>query len=143
MNAIEFLINEHKSVKKTLEDISDSSHRFETKQKMFANLCANLLRHEKMEHTVWYPHFKDSDKLDNTVKHLLIEEKSAENAIKAFDSIKTPEEWHIKFSKFKKDVVHHAQEEERDLFPQVKKILDEEQLNQIGRDMSEFKKQYQ
>ena len=56
MNAIDFLIKEHEKVKKMLADIADDSHREETKHKMFASLCDELIRHEVMERTVWYPH---------------------------------------------------------------------------------------
>jgi hemerythrin superfamily protein len=137
MNAIEFLIKEHDRVRRGLSDISDKSHHYETKVKMFHQLCQELIRHETMEHKVWYPHFRN--KLNGTVKHLLTEEKNAETAIKQFETIKTQEAWEEKFSKFKKDVAHHAYEEEHQLFPEVKKILSEKDLEQIGKDMREFK----
>lgn len=140
MNAINFLKDEHERVKAILADINDGSHRDSTKKNLFAGLCQDLIRHETMEHKLWYPHFKN--KLSDTVKHLLTEEKSAEKAIKAFNNVKTQNEWDEKFSKFKKDVEHHAHEEEHELFPQVVKILDEEQLEAIGKEMRAFKKEY-
>uniref|UniRef100_UPI0003698E9B hemerythrin domain-containing protein n=1 Tax=Legionella tunisiensis TaxID=1034944 RepID=UPI0003698E9B len=89
----------------------------------FENLCHDLIRHEAMEHKVWYPCLKDNEKLDSTVKHLLTEEKSAEEAIKEFDDIKTQQEWEKKFARFKNNVIRHAEEEENKLFPQVKIYL--------------------
>lgn len=93
MNAIDFLIKEHNKVRKTLTDISDNSHRYDTKREMFDSLCQDLLRHETMEHKVWYPHFKNNPKLSSTVQHLLTEENGAEKTIKQFDNIKTQEAW--------------------------------------------------
>lgn len=142
MNAIEFLIKEHQKVRHTLTEINDKSHREETKRKMFDNLCQDIIRHEEMEHTQWYPCFKNDKRLTPTVKHLLSEEKSAEKAIKQFDHVKSYEEWEEKFLKFKKDVEHHAYEEEHDLFPEVRKLLSDEELEKIGKAMYQFKKDY-
>jgi hypothetical protein len=140
MNAILFLINEHEKVKHILADICDKSHKEETKLKIFHELAHHLIRHETMEQKIWYPHFKD--KLEDTVKHLISEEKSAAQAIIELEKIKNQNMWDEKFLKFKNDVEHHASEEEHKLFPNVKKILTEEELEKIGKEMYEFKKEF-
>ncbi|MBA2655703.1 MAG: hemerythrin domain-containing protein [Tatlockia sp.] len=142
MNAIEVLINEHDKVRATLQKISDSSQPFEKQKQMFENLSSEIIRHEQMEHTVWYPHFKNDKRLNETVHHLLIEENHAEKAIKKLSELNSPSTWDEHFEKFKTDVEHHAKEEEKELFPEVKKILSQEQLEKIGIEMNEFKKQY-
>lgn len=142
MNAIDFLIKEHNKVRKTLEDIDDSSHHYETKRKMFETLSEDLIRHETMEHTVWYPHFKNDHRLNEKVRHLLKEENHAEKAINNLSEIKTEAAWQEHFLQFKKDVEHHAKEEENQLFPEVKKLLSNADLEKIGAEMYEFKKQY-
>ena len=139
MNAIIFLTKEHNKVRRTLADIIKKSHRYTTKKKMFSALCKDLITHENMEQKIWYPHFKKNKKLKNEVKHLLSEEKHAEKSIKKLKSIKTQEEWEEKFSKFKKSVEQHAYEEEHDLFPNVKRILDKSELEDIGKEMRKFK----
>ena len=140
MNAIDFLIDEHHHVRKMLNDINDSSHRFETKLKLFDELAETLIRHESMEQKIWYPHFKD--KVSSTVKHLVKEERHAEQAIEKITELKTQEAWEKHFQKFKSAVDHHATEEEEQLFPEVKKLLNNETLNKIGNEMREFKKEY-
>lgn len=140
MNAIDFLIKEHQKVRKMLADINDHSHRDETRRKRFDLLCDELLEHEETEHKKWYPYFKNDERLNRTVKHLVSEENAAEKAIRQFDNVKTQEEWEEKFLKFKRDVEHHAYEEEHDLFPEVRKLLSEEELDKIGKEMYEFKK---
>lgn len=142
MNAIDFLINEHNKVRKILADIDDESHKEETKHKMFNDLCIELIRHETMEQTVWYPYLKKDEKLVKEIGHLLSEEKHAAKAIESFQKNLTDKEWEKKFHQFKKDVLHHANEEETELFPRVKKVLDEKRLEEIGKDMREFKLEF-
>lgn len=140
MNAIDFLLKEHNRVRKMLRTISDDSHHYATQKKQFQILAQDLLRHETMEHEVWYPHFKE--KLPSEVQHLLTEEKHAEKAIKKMSDLKTEEAWKKEFLKFKSAVEHHASEEETELFPEVEKILSEGELEKIGLEMFDFKMQY-
>lgn len=140
MNAIDFLIKEHDNVRKMLRDIKEDAHHYESQRREFEKLSKVLLRHETMEHEVWYPCFKN--KIPSKVKHLVREENMAEMAIKKLDTFKTEEAWEEHFIKFKRDVENHAREEERDLFPEVQKILSEKELEGIGRKMDMFKKRY-
>lgn len=142
MNAIEFLLKEHNKVEKQLIEICDKSHREKTKKKMFDALSQDLIRHEIMEEKLWYPHFKNNEKIDDTIKHLMSQEHFAEVAIKKIEKVKTESEWNKKFLKFKKNVMHHASEEELKLFPTVEKILTEEELLKIGKEMQKFKNEY-
>lgn len=120
MNAIDFLIKEHNKVRKLLTDISDKSHHYETKRTMFESLGNDLIRHETMEHKVWYPHFKNDRRLNEEVRHLVKEENFAEQEIKKLSKITTESAWNERFTQLKKDIEHHAKEEENQLFPEVK-----------------------
>ena len=142
MNAISLLRKEHTKVRAIFSKISKKNHQYATRKKQLANLCQDLIRHEMMEHRVWYPAFKNNKKIKSEVRHLLSEEKHAEKAIKQFKKIKSKEEWEIKFSKFKKAVKHHAREEETKLFPNVKKILTKAELEKIGKKMRKFNQTY-
>jgi hypothetical protein len=140
MNAIEFLIKEHNQVRAMFADISDDNHKYETQRKRFDILSEELLRHENMEHSVWYPHFKN--KISPEVEHLLKEEAYAEKAIKYLQTLKSETAWKEHFLKLKSDVEHHATEEETLLFPEVEKLLSEQKLEEIGLQMYHYKKEH-
>lgn len=140
MNAIDFLIKEHNRVRKMLKTICDEPHQFAAQKEQFQILSENLIRHEAMEHEVWYPRLKEQ--LPETVKHLITEEKHAENAIKKMSDLKTEDAWNELFLQLKEKVEQHACEEENELFPEVEKIFSEKELEKIGLEMFDFKKDY-
>lgn len=143
MNAIDFLIKEHNHVRETLTQISNAPHPNESREKLFHSLCRDLIRHEAMEHAIWYPCFKYNSQLDPAVRHLLSEEKHAEKAIELLKNIHQPHEWEKKFFQLKEEVEKHTQEEEQQFFPEVKKLLSNDELEQIGLDMFHFKQDYE
>src|SRR5688572_8624922 len=139
MNAIDFLIDEHNKVRKSLKEISNQHHS-PAKKKLFEKLCQDLLRHEKMEETIWYPKLKNNPKLFDEIKHLIKEENHAEKVINELKQMTDSQRWERKFIKFKSDVEHHALEEENQLFPKVKNFYKEEELSKIGKEMVTFAK---
>lgn len=138
MNAIDFLISEHNKVRNELEKIAGLKIDDPTRRAEFDKLASHLIRHETMEHQIWYPHFKNNALLSDTVKHLLKEEGAAERAIQQLENVNDNDKWQDKFTKFKDDVGHHANEEEYLLFPEVKKLLSAAELEKIGKEMADF-----
>lgn len=142
MNAIDFLIKEHDKVRKLFKDLNDASHRTETKEKLFEQIRDELIRHESMEQTVWYPKLKSNADLYEKIKHLISEEKDAHKLLDRLLKIEGSTEWSKELTKLQDEVEHHAKEEETKLFPVVKKALDEKELEEIGIEMREYKENY-
>lgn len=140
MNAIKFILSEHQKIKKMLAGILKGSPKDETKRKRFHRLTNFLVHHEKMEQKIWYPFLKKNTKLATVINHLVSEEKSAAKAIGKIRKIKPEDKWEDKFKDLRKDVLHHASEEEKKLFPKVKKVLDDAELKFIGKKAQAFKK---
>jgi hemerythrin superfamily protein len=138
MDAIKFLLTEHRRFRKMLSDISKGSPN-PSKKRKFKALSLDLTHHEKMEQKVWYPFLKKNMSLSKRIKHLTSEEKSAAKEIKQVKKKKTAEKWYDEFIKLKKDVLHHAKEEETKLFPKVRKTLNNDELKKIGKRMQTFK----
>lgn len=143
MNAVDYLMNEHERFRKTFIELSDTHHRFETRLNLFHTLCLDLARHEKMEQEIFYPILNKEPKLGEIINHLIHEEKSAEKMMHSFSGITNEKEWEKKFKQFRKDVEHHASEEEGKLFPKVMNLLTEEQLQKIGMLFSNYKDHFQ
>ncbi|HYF97753.1 MAG TPA: hemerythrin domain-containing protein [Coxiellaceae bacterium] len=142
MNAIQLLIDEHNKARAALADISKDTHSYEEKKKLFDELCYILIRHETMEEQVWYPYLKNNENVSDEVKQLISEEQHAVKAIEEFKYISEEAEWESKFAQFKEAAEAHASEEEQKLFPQVAKIISESELEEIGRQMVDFERNY-
>lgn len=142
MDAILFITSEHDKIRRTLEEVSDKDRTFESRKELFNELCDYLTVHENMEQQVWYPLFYDIEEVKEIVSHLLEEETKAAATIKHFKEISSKEKWEDTFKDFRKDVEHHAKEEEKKLFPKVKEILDQDELDRIGKVMHAYKEKY-
>jgi hemerythrin superfamily protein len=138
MDAISYLRHEHSKFRRMLAAISKTSQE-KSKKTKFKAFCRDLIKHETMEQKIWYPVLRQYPELRETIKHLLSEEKSAAKAIKSFNKVSFDFMWNLRFAKFKHDVDHHAKEEEQELFPKVRKLLDKKTLNTLGTKMRKFK----
>ena len=140
MDAIKFILREHRKIRATFKKVKQKK-TIEAKKKLFMALCQYLVMHETMEHQRWYPHFKNNKLVAKIVKGRLAEEKQAASVIKQFKKDKFSDAmWQKKFIAFNKAVDNHASHEEKFLFPKVRKILDKSELSQIGKKLQAFKK---
>lgn len=138
MDAIMYLRAQHSKFRKIFKAISETSNA-KSKQTKFNALCKDLIKHEKMEQKAWYPILRKNKELNEIIKHLISEEKSAAKIIKKFKQTSFGIIWRLKFMKFKHDVDHHAKEEETELFPKVRQLLTKKELNALGIKMRKFK----
>ena len=138
MDAITFLKQEHSRFRKDLTAIKNIKET-KAKKAKFDAFCVELIKHETMEQKVWYPALRKYPELRDTIQHLLSEEKSASQAIKKFQDVSFDFMWELRFYKFKHDVNHHAKEEEKELFPKVKTLLNQDELKILGQKMKKFK----
>jgi hemerythrin superfamily protein len=134
MNAIELLESQHREVEDLFESLEDSKDADE-KDDLFMTLADLLSMHAAIEERLFYPAVKAVETEDLlreaveehlSVKRLLADLLETDPADAAFDArIKVLEE----------QVAHHVEEEEGALFPEVKKLLDADQLEALGGEM--------
>lgn len=138
MDAIIYLRQEHAKFRRKLAAIARVKNT-PLKKKKFYVFTRDLLRHEKMEEKKWYPALRKKVALKKVIKHLVAEEKSAEKAIKKSRTEKIDLLWNLRFLKLKHDIDHHARDEEKKLFPKVRKLFTKSELNTLGTRMRKFK----
>src|SRR5687767_7135830 len=134
MDAIEMLEEQHRDV----EDLFDELESAEAadKQDLFDELADQLAVHSAIEELHFYPAVKASrteeillESLEEhlTIKRLLADLMQLDPRNEAFEP---------KVKILKEQVELHVKDEEDQLFPQVRKILDRKQLVALAEDMS-------
>lgn len=143
MDALALLKKDHDQVKKMLKDLDDTTDRaIKTRQDLFERLKFSLTVHEQMEEAVLYPALKEHAETKEIVleayeEHDVVDTILGELAQTPFDD----ETWHAKLTVMRENLLHHIQEEEDEMFGQVRRLFDKATLESLGEQMRTIKAQ--
>lgn len=145
MNAIDLLIQDHKLVKKLLEDLSSTTERAVKKRAELLQRIEQELRiHTTLEEEILYPAIKEAGgKEEAKMYYEAKEEHRTVDSLVLPDLLDT-ETGTIEFAgrvKVMKELLeHHIEEEESELLPTANKLLGQNVLEELGRAMETQKK---
>ena len=134
-NALELLMAQHEEVDALIEEIEDTEGPSE-KARLFEALADKLAAHATIEEKLFYPAM-----MHETTRELLVESTEEHLSVKRLlaDMMEIePDDEHFaaKLTVLKEQVRHHAHDEEEDqLFPQVRELFDEDELAALGNEM--------
>jgi hemerythrin superfamily protein len=136
MDAVEMLKKQHREVESLFAKFESlGEHASKGKQRLFEEIADALAMHATIEEKHFYPAVKakrtEDILLEALEEHLGIKRVIAD-LLKAGSSDAT---FDAKMKVLKEQVEHHVKEEESDLFPKVKKILDAKELTAIAAQM--------
>jgi hemerythrin superfamily protein len=135
MDAIEMLISQHKEVDDLFAQI-EAATSDDKKSRLFVELADKLAVHATIEEKHFYPAVKakrtEDILLESLEEHLGIKRVLAD--LLATET--TDDTFDAKIKVLKEQVEHHVEEEQTDLFPKVKKLLDSETLMAIAQEMT-------
>jgi hemerythrin superfamily protein len=134
MDAIEMLEEQHRDVEDLFEELE--SAEASDKQDLFDEIADQLAVHALIEEQHFYPAVKakrtEDILLESLEEHLSIKRLLAD-LLKLDPSNET---FDAKLKVLQEQVEHHVQEEEDELFPKVRKVLDKKQLVAIAEEMT-------
>lgn len=134
INAVDLLESQHREMEALFEQLEKAGG--EAKRKLFTEIADKLAIHATIEEQDFYPAVKakrtEDVLLESLEEHLGIKRILADLLAMDVDD----ETFDAKTKVLKEQVEHHVGEEEDDLFPKVKKILDEETLIAIAQQMT-------
>jgi hemerythrin superfamily protein len=138
MNAVDLLESQHREVEKLFAKLEKATKKPD-KKKLFAQIADDLAMHATIEEHQFYPAVRAKKTED-----ILLESLEEHVGIKRVlaDLLKTDpddETFDAKIKVLKEQVEHHVKEEETDLFPKSKKVLDAKELAALGESMEEEK----
>jgi hemerythrin superfamily protein len=134
VNAIEMLEGQHREVEELFETLEKAGRH--ERRKAFAELADKLAIHAAIEERDFYPVVREKRTeailLESLEEHLGIKRVLADLLAIDVDD----ETFDAKVKVLQEQVEHHVGEEEDDLFPKVKRILDDETLIAIAQQMT-------
>jgi len=145
-DAITLLKEDHKKVRSLLGDLEKSSMRGGPRaQKLVTQIDKELTIHSQIEEEIFYPAFRDAVRTKDD-KKMYFEAKEEHHVVKlVMPEVKEDgmevEEFAAKCKVLKELVEHHADEEEKEMFPEARKVLSRPELQELGDRMAERKKE--
>ncbi len=145
MDAIRLLKADHKEVEglfKELEDLSDSAKA--TRKKLFERIDQALTVHSQIEETIFYPALKASASRDKEAKQEVLEAYEEHANVKTMlkkleETEPSDETYKAKLQVLHELVKHHVKEEESTMFPEAKRLLGKDELEELGTQLEEAK----
>jgi hemerythrin-like domain-containing protein len=145
MDAITLLKDDHKLVRRLLEDLEKTTARGERKRRdLLSRIAANLKAHTTIEEEIFYPAFKEAGQKsdDDKMYFEALEEHRAAGDLVLPDLLNTEvtsEKFSGRAKVLKELVEHHADEEEKEMFPRAKKLLSRDELSELGERLQQRK----
>ena len=143
MDALALLKKDHDQVKKMLKDLDDTTDRaIKTRQDLFERLKFSLTVHEQMEEAVLYPALKEHAETKEIVLEAYEEHDVVDTIVGELEQTPFDDEtWHAKLTVMRENLLHHIQEEEDEMFGQVRRLFDKATLESLGEQMRTIKAQ--
>jgi hemerythrin superfamily protein len=144
VNAIEMLKQQHREVDELFEEFEGAGDGArKTKERICQRIADALAIHAQIEEQIFYPESKEAtDEVEDLLRESVEEHLSVKRLLAEImeSSLEDPQ-IDAKLSVLKEQVQHHVHEEEKELFPKVKKACSAEQLEDMGTRMERMAEQ--
>jgi len=147
MDAITLLRDDHKMLRDLVQKFADTTEQaVETRKKLLKRIEVELKAHTRIEEELFYPALLDAtdDVKDARMVAEGIEEHRAADS-KVIPDLHKADPSSIAYSgeaKVLKDYIfHHLKEEEEEMFPRVRKLIGQTELQELGERMLARKKE--
>src|SRR5918994_6751042 len=140
MDALELLKQDHTKVKELLEK-AQSAEQGKERSAMFEKIKNELETHARIEENVFYPAVQKNEELKDMVLESIEEHKQVKTLLREMDNLSNEsEKFEPKLKVLKENVEHHAEEEEEgNMFPKIRELLDDAALEQLGQELESAK----
>lgn len=141
MDAFTLLKTDHKTVAGIMDKIEATTERaLKGREELFTQLKTELDIHAEIEEKILYPVLEKADEthdisLEAYEEHRIVKQLLTELAAEPKDA----EEWTAKFTVLKENVEHHVEEEEGEMFKKARKVLSQEEIDELGARLEEAK----
>lgn len=138
MNAIELLETQHRDVDDLFARLESGAGSDKARQKLFDDVADLLAIHASIEELHFYPAVKAAaERTEETVEHSLEEHVDIKRKLSICMATSLhSDKFADRLRALKDEVQHHVKDEREQLFPQVRRIFDGDQLEALGQEMT-------
>src|ERR1044071_9962183 len=141
MNALELMHKDHQELKEMLGRVDDVTSVGE-REHLLDKIRHELVAHERMEEEVFYPALKSHKKAREIVLEGFEEHHVVDVILdELLDVPPETEVWAAKMKVLKENVEHHIKEEEGEMFRKARAMLEQDELEELGRRMAKVKQE--
>ena len=134
MDAIDLLIRQHRQMEAAMKQVLEAPEESQ-KLALFSAVADELTTHIESEEQVFYPAVREK-RTEDILLESLEEHLSLKRLLADLLALEPSEQtFEPKFKVLKEQAEHHHKEEEENLFPKVRKLLDHAQREALGREM--------
>jgi len=136
MKATQLLKTQHDEVKALFEKIESTLEKDGDASALFEEMAQKLVAHDAIEREIFYPACDEVDGVEDLLGESLVEHGVTEFSLYQADVSLGDEHFTHKCTVLKEVLLHHIEEEEKELFPKVESSLGSDELERLGEEMS-------
>lgn len=142
MNAIELLTKDHRKVEELFAEL-EQAEGGAARSEIFQRICEEVLVHAHAEEQVLYPAAREQlEDADELVQDSLEEHHAVEERLTKLLEMDPDDASFLQRCLEVRDLIdHHVEEEENQLFPQMRAQLEEQELDAMGEELQQVKEE--
>jgi hemerythrin superfamily protein len=142
-DAIALLKKDHEKVRDLLSKLEKSADRGgDRAMKLYTQVETEVKIHSQVEEEIFYPAFRDAAKKKEDMKMFFEateEHHVVDLVMPELTETDSQEQFAAKAKVLKELIEHHADEEEQEMFPRARKLLDRNELRELGERLKQRK----
>ena len=143
MDAIELLTKDHNEVRALFEQFKQAKEAEESDRmrQIQKEIFSELEAHTRIEEEIFYPAVREleDEDLTETVAEGIQEHHVVKVLMREIESVSGDETFESKMTVLIENVEHHADEEEEEMFPELRTKFGEPRLQELGAEMEAAK----
>ena len=143
MDAIQLLKADHDEVRALFEQFrqAEEAEDMDRMKEIQKQIFSELETHTRIEEEIFYPAVREADEeeLGDTVAEGVQEHHVVKVLMREIESVSGEETYTAKMKVLMENVEHHADEEESEMFPDVREKMGEPRLEELGAELEAAK----
>ena len=139
MDAIELLKKDHDEVRALFEQFRQAGEAedMDRMKQLQKQIFSELETHTRIEEDIFYPAVKDTDdeELVENVDEGVQEHHVVKVLMREIEDVSGDDTFQAKMKVLMENVEHHADEEEEEMFPDLRARFDQARLDELGREL--------